>query len=172
MGKKRRRMSVSISQNIKVNITHSDLDIFIPEFRIDTGDSLGHLKDTLNTRLGTETEYMSLEIKNSNGSPVQIIDGSDETILSSFDLEDGFTIHVVDTNPESITKQIGDISQVEKYEISDEDYKNRPMNARKFIKNLKQNNPAFFDKEKAIEDPEYMKEICNNYSVGDRCLWT
>ena len=41
---------------------------------------------------------------------------------------DGYTIHVVDTDPNSILSQLEDLSQVEKYVMSDEDYNALPSN--------------------------------------------
>ena len=39
---------------------------------------------------------------------------------------DGYTIYVIDTDPNSILSQLDDLSQVEKYMMSDEDYNALP----------------------------------------------
>lgn len=42
---------------------------------------------------------------------------------------------------------------------------------RKYIKNLKENNPALFYKNKGALDPDYMKDIADELIEGSRCLW-
>ena len=69
----------------------------------------------------------------------------------------------------SITAQLDDLSQVEKYVMSDEDYDQLPVSMRKFLQNLKENNPELFTKKTIITDPDYQKDIAEGYNVGDRC---
>lgn len=76
---------------------------------------------------------------------------------------------MIDTNPMSITAQLDDLSQVEKYVMSDEDYDQLPVSMRKFLQNLKENNPELFTTKTIITDPDYQKDIAESYNVGDRC---
>jgi len=46
--------------------------------------------------------------------------------LGFYSPNDGYTIHVIDTDPHSITSQLDDLSQVEKYVMSDADYDQLP----------------------------------------------
>ena len=77
---------------------------------------------------------------------------------------------MIDKDPHSLTSQLEDLSQVEKYVMSDEDYDKLPNTMRKFLTNLRDNNPELFTKKNLVTDPEYQKDIADTYSVGDRCL--
>ena len=52
--------------------------------------------------------------------------------------------------------------------MSDEDYDKLPVSMRKFLKNLKQNNPELFTKKQIISDPDYQKDTADGYNIGDR----
>ena len=54
--------------------------------------------------------------------------------LCELGIEDYDTIHVIDLNPngELVQNNIDDVSEVKKYEISEEDYLKRPNNLRDF----------------------------------------
>ena len=77
---------------------------------------------------------------------------------------------MIDKDPHSITSQLEDLSQVEKYVMSEEDYDSLPNTMRKFLNNLKENNPELFTKKTIITDQDYEKDIADTYKVGDRCL--
>lgn len=75
-------------------------------------------------------------------------------------------------NPFSIHKEIEDLASIEKYKISEEDYNNLPENFRKWKKQLLENNPHLVPKtvnNPAHFDNEYLKEIAETISIGDRC---
>ena len=56
--------------------------------------------------------------------------------LVSYGIENDSFIHIhfIDEDPSTILKQLEDLSQIEKYVMSDEDYNKLPMNVRKFKK--------------------------------------
>jgi hypothetical protein len=56
----------------------------------------------------------------------------DSSALSVYTIYDDCTIHVIDTNPNSVLKNFDDLSAVEKYMISESDYDKLPSNFRKF----------------------------------------
>ena len=68
------------------------------------------------------------------------MDNMDAT-LDTYGTEQDYIIHCVDEDPNSILKHIEDVSLIDKYVMSDEDYNKLPMNVRKFKKMLFQNNP-------------------------------
>ena len=53
--------------------------------------------------------------------------------------------------------------------MSDEDYDKLPVSMRKFLQNLKANNPELFTKKNIITDPDYQKDIAEHCHVGERC---
>ena len=55
--------------------------------------------------------------------------------LGFYSPQDGYFIYVVDNNPNSLLKELEDLSQVEKYVMSEEDYNKLPsffFNVRSF----------------------------------------
>lgn len=54
--------------------------------------------------------------------------------------------------------------------MSDQDYEKLPNSMRKFLTNLRDNNPELFTKKNIISDPDFQKEIADTYKVGDRCV--
>lgn len=53
--------------------------------------------------------------------------------------------------------------------MSDEDYDQLPVSMRKFLNNLRENNPELFTKTNIITDPDHQKDIADTYKLGDRC---
>lgn len=53
--------------------------------------------------------------------------------------------------------------------MSDENYDKLPVSMRKFLKNLKENNPELFTHTNIITDPDYQKDTADTYTLGDRC---
>ena len=50
----------------------------------------------------------------------------DDRTLGFYCPQEGYTIHVIDLDPHSITKELEDLSQVEKYVMSEDDYNKLP----------------------------------------------
>ena len=100
---------------------------------------------------------MTLVLKTIDGTNLHVME-NDYATLGSYGIENDHIIHCIDTDPNSILKGLEDLSQIEKYVISDEDYDKLPMNVRKFKKLLKQNNPELFKKkidDKIVLDKDY-----------------
>ena len=76
---------------------------------------------------------------------------NDEETLQHFSVQSLYEIHVIDNDPESILKELEDVSLVQKYEMSDADYNNKEDTCRKF----KAANPDFFKKKNIISDAEF-----------------
>lgn len=99
---------------------------------------------------------------------------NDYAELGSYGAENDYIIHCIDDDPNSILKGLEDLSQIEKYMMSDEDYDKLPMNVRKFKKMLFENNPELINKSKSkgyniISDPEAFKDLADKMKAGDRC---
>jgi len=92
--------------------------------------------------------------------------------LAHYEAQNEMIIHCIDEDPNSIVKELQDLSQVEKYVMSDQDYQKLPMNVKKFKKMLKINNPELFKKSevkhKIVTDPDFQKELIENLEVGNR----
>ena len=54
--------------------------------------------------------------------------------------------------------------------MSDDDYEQLPSSMRKYLRNLRDNNPELFTKTEIITDPDFEKDIADGIKVGERCI--
>ena len=74
---------------------------------------------------------MRLQLQNRQAQPVaQMTD--DEKTLGEYNPQEGFTVHIIDESGQVITNEFDDVSQVEKYKISEESYAARDDTFRAF----------------------------------------
>jgi hypothetical protein len=101
--------------------------------------------------------------------------GEDDRSLGYYCPQEGYTIHCIDLDPNSITKELEDLSQVEKYMISEEDYDKLPDNFRKFKEKLLKAHPEWVkSKPKEPKGEDYMKEEAMSLTVNHKVIkiWT
>ena len=157
---------------VKINLTHSILSMHIPEVRFSKFDSVCDVKMQLEKRFGTSAGAMTLVLKDMNGQNIVVMN-DDYKPLNFYGIEDYMTIHCIDEDPNSIVRGLEDLSNVEKYVMSDTDYDKLPMNVRKFKKHLSKNNPELFNKKQVthtiVTDPEHQKDLAAGINKGDRC---
>ncbi|CAL4154277.1 unnamed protein product, partial [Meganyctiphanes norvegica] len=106
---------------VNVRIT-SNLSNFAAEKRYDRGLTIGDLKGRLELVTGASPASMTLEIYDDKDQLVGSIT-EDEALLGSFPVEENYRLHVTDSH-----KKVGefeDISKVEKFELSEEEYTKR-----------------------------------------------
>ena len=96
----------------------------------------------------------------------------DDDSKTLFDLgaKDHYCIHVNDTNPHASNKlgEFEDLSKVEKYEMSDNDYNKRTDTFRKFREKQLAMNPNFKSYLGEV-DKDHLKEEASKIEVGNRC---
>lgn len=85
----------------------------------------------LERRFGSSADTMTLELRDSTEQHLCVM-GNDAESLAHYGPQEGYTIHVVDSAPSSLLSQLEDVSQVEKYQISEEEYNKRDDTFRKF----------------------------------------
>ncbi len=157
---------------IKVDLTHSILSMRIPEVRLSRNDPVIDVKMHLEKRFGTGAGSMKLVLKNPNGENIVVMSEDYQTI-GNYGADNEFIIHCIDENPNSILKELEDLSQIEKYVMSDEDYDKLSVNVRKFKKQLKKNNPELFLKKEIknllVIDPDHQKDLAENIKKEMRC---
>lgn len=110
---------------MKVTLTHSILPIRIPEVRLSPTETVGNLKFSMERRFGTSSGFMTLVLKDENEENVAIMN-DDDSQLTNFGVQEGFVIHCIDEDPNSILKSFEDTSAVAKYVMTDEDYDKLP----------------------------------------------
>ncbi|NXJ87223.1 TBCB protein, partial [Trogon melanurus] len=94
--------------------------------------------------VGSPASCMDLELFSAEEEPLGRLD-RDEALLGSYPVADGCRVHVIDRSGARIG-EYEDVSQVEKYEMTDSDYEKRPESLRSF---LRQQGLGRFDAEAA-----------------------
>jgi len=178
---------------VLLHITHSNLKARMFEIRLDRHMTVESVKEKLRTNVGTGSAFMHLTLLDHNGQVVADL-SQDEMKLGFYSPMDGWTIHVTDLDPYSLSSGGGleDVSLVQKYEISEEDYLKRDKNFRRWKEDKVKADPSWsFAKEiknrqdaqrmkadpnfvpephkERVTDDEHMAELVAGMKVGDRC---
>eukprot|EP00899_Mesostigma_viride_P007753 jgi/Mesvir1/1697/Mv21157-RA.1 len=154
---------------VLLHVTHSNLKARFMELRFDLHTTILGMKEKLHTHTGTAVASMQLQLKDVNGGLVaHMMDESSK--LGFYSPADGYTVHVVDTDPLSASANgwLEDTSLVEKYVMSDEDYNKREVTYRKYLQKMRESDPKY-DKNEAAKDPEYLADAAAAIQVGQRC---
>lgn len=122
---------------------------------------------------GASPEDMKLSVLNTQNQLVALLEDDSRT-LESYQLENYATLYV-DVSSSTLVRQLQDVSQVEKFELTEDEYNQRQNSFRKF----KQNNPQMFAEAEARAaaqaaaqaaiDPEEGAEAAAAIRVGMRC---
>ena len=173
---------------VLLHMTHSNLDRHFQEIRLDRHMTIMSVKDKLRTHCGTSANMMMLCLMDESGAMVASMDDDDKK-LGYYSPENNWTIHVMDLDPYSMAANGGfdDVSKVEKYMMSDEDYDKRETTFRKYRqenlakdptwtlekemanrKRKKNGLPPLEESEVAVIDPEFMADEASKIKVGDR----
>jgi len=178
---------------VLLHITHSNLKARMFEIRLDRHMTVESVKEKLRTNVGTGSAFMHLTLLDHNGQVVADM-SQDEMKLGFYSPMDGWTIHITDLDPYSLSSGGGleDVSLVQKYEISEEDYLKRDKNFRRWKEDKVKADPSWsFAKEiknrqdaqrmkadpnfvpephkERVTDDEHMAELVAGMKVGDRC---
>jgi len=127
---------------VQVNVTHSNLKQFVQELRLDLHLTVYDAKRKLYTHNGSAIGAMELHLLADDGRLLaKMLD--DDRMLGFYGVANGMTIHVVDTDPFSLSRDGGldDVSKVEKYRMSEEEYDKREKTFRSFKKTMLAGNP-------------------------------
>lgn len=169
---------------IALHVTHSNLQARLFEIRLDKHMSIETVKVKLSFHTGTNASAMLLHLLDDSGNVIAMLN-EDHRKLGFYSPHNGYTIHIVDTDPNSVSRDGGieDVGKVQKYVMSDEDYGNREKSYRKFKADRLKADPSWtIEKEMAmkrgveyippapkITDPDHMKEVASSMSAGQRC---
>ena len=128
---------------VQVDITHSNLLQRGMEVRLSLHMTISEVKQKLYSRNGTKIEFMHLQLLR-KGNLVCILE-DDSKPLGFYSVQNGDEIHVIDNDPFSLSKNGGleDVSQVKKYEMSDEAYNARSGTLREYKKKMLEKDPNF-----------------------------
>jgi tubulin-folding cofactor B len=160
---------------VQLNATHSNLKQYVMELRIDLHTSIAEVKRKLYTHNGTSIAHMELHLRDQEGTFVcKMLD--DARPLGFYGVSNGMEIHVVDTDPFSLSRDGGldDVSKIEKYRMSEEEYEKRENTLRAYKKKMLAEDPTFRflpeNRKPGGVAPDFLDAECvAGAAVGQRC---
>ena len=152
---------------IRMNATHDGTMMRLAECRFDSRQTIKLVKEVLSYKFGSNEDFMTLELRDHAEQPVRTMNDDTKT-LADYQCQDNYTIHVHYSGPNTLG-EYEDVSRVEKYTISEEDYDKRDDTFRKFKQEMQKHNPNFMkaNGDSAYED--FQKEAAESIAVGSRC---
>nr|CAG8499356.1 10419_t:CDS:2 [Entrophospora candida]CAG8615028.1 8597_t:CDS:2 [Entrophospora candida] len=137
------------------------------ERRFDKGITISQLKNKLEPITGVSVGSQILQLYNGD-TLVTTVEG-DDFMLGAFPIDNYMTLKVIDTSPNSNKLKFNDLSQVEKYELPDDEYEKRTDSILAFKRRNKFGR--FSDEAKSTtSDSTYTyEEEAKSIKVGDRC---
>jgi tubulin-folding cofactor B len=170
---------------IMVTVSHSNLQQKHVDLRWDLHATVGDVKVRLTKHCGTPPQDMRLILRD-DGRDICCMEDDDRPI-GFYGVQNGNTIHVIDTNPYSMSAGGGleDTTLVKKYVMSDEEYNKRKNTMRSYKREQLKKDPNFkFDfsqaganggksdgetKTDAAAAVDFGPESCAHISIGMRC---
>jgi tubulin-specific chaperone B len=128
---------------VQILLTHSNVPTNFPDLRLDLHMTISQVKDRFRTHIGTPGEHQRLILKH-NGMVIGEMSDNNRK-LGFYSVVSGNEIHVIDTDPYSLSRGGGltDVSLVEKYRMDDETYSQRKGTMREYIREQRAKNPNF-----------------------------
>jgi tubulin-folding cofactor B len=129
--------------SVQVDVTHSNLKQYVMELRLDLHTRISEVKRKLFTHNGSSIEHMELHLRSGGRTLAVMLD--DNRPLGYYGVQNGMEIHVVDTDPFSLSRAGGldDVSKIEKYRMSEEDYDSRENTLRAWKRKQQEKDPNF-----------------------------
>ena len=126
---------------VMVTVTHSNLNQKHVDLRFDLHTTVFDVKKRLALHNGTPPGDQKLYVKDGDMIVGELDD--DTRKIGFYSIQNGQTLHVVDTNPYSMSANGGleDTSLVKKYEMSDEEYNKRKNTLRSYKREMLKKRP-------------------------------
>ncbi|WAR19096.1 TBCB-like protein, partial [Mya arenaria] len=164
--------SVVTQSMVGVTIT-SSANTFGSERRFPKDITIADLKGKLVLLTGADVGSMKLELYTNENKLVCPID-NDNALLGSYPIDDGMRLHVIDPNAK--LGEFEDVSKVEKFELSAEEYAKRGDSVRAFKERNKMGRfREITPEEKQRQEEEQRvkeeqdKAAVEAMKIGDRC---
>ncbi|KPA78512.1 putative tubulin-specific chaperone [Leptomonas pyrrhocoris] len=157
---------------VKVTVTHSASQRVVPEKAYGLAQTVQSIREDMYSRFGIPAEQIRLELYDARDCKVES-NMKDEKLLGFYGCENGYRIHVVDLRPAAQVENFDDVSQVEKYEMTEGEWLKRPDNLRAFKERMLAQQRAEMAKA-GVElpsgpDENSFKEAAEKMKPGDRC---
>ncbi|KAI9595440.1 CAP Gly-rich domain-containing protein [Syncephalis fuscata] len=141
------------------------------ERRFNKSMSIEELKTRLEPITGIPSSSQTLSIYDKNRLVASVV--GDDRMLGYFSPEDYMELRVGDTRPVSVREQYTDVSQVEKYEMPDEEYAKRSDSMLAFKRRNKlgrfADGASMSSMGSTEMDENFGEKEASEISVGDRC---
>ncbi|XP_068986178.1 tubulin-folding cofactor B [Bombus flavifrons] len=160
--------NVITSDFVNVSITNSGHNSYCIERRFQKGITIDEFKGKLELLTGGNPTTMKIEVYDKNDKLICILDNG-QRLLGSYPIDDGMRIHVIDNF--SCTEE--NLNNVEKFEISEEEYAKRSDTVKAFLEKNKLGKYNEEEMKRRAEEKKQEEEaeiaaaqLCK---VGDRC---
>lgn len=136
---------------VAVNVTHSNLQAQHLDIRFDLHWTIEQVKEKMRKHFGTPIEHQRLIYKVDGRVVVEMKEN--HKMLGYYSVESGMEIHVIDTDPFSLSRGGGltDVSLIEKYTMDEDTYNKRKGTVRDWIKNKKKEDPNWKPEVKGMQ---------------------
>lgn len=130
------------ADTVLLRVVHSNLSAVFPELRLSRSMPVSALKDKLYAHTGTRPALMRALLLR-GGAPPAVPLSDDARPLGFYSPADGDTLRVVDDDPHSASKGgwLEDVRLVQKFELSDEQYRSRPDNYLAYKERMRAQDP-------------------------------
>lgn len=157
---------------VRLYITHSASQKRVPEKRFGLTQTTGEIKQAMYGHFGVMPDECRLDLYNEIDALVET-DMKSDKMLGYYQCRDDFRIHCVDLRAKPRIEDYDDVSKVEKYVMSDENWLRRENNMRTIIAKMKEQQRREAEAAGIELPPELhadsYKEEAAKISVGDRC---
>jgi tubulin-folding cofactor B len=144
---------------VLIDLTHSNLTQRHIEQRFDKHTTLQQLRERIHLKTGTPPGDQRLIIRDGYGTTVADVPSfqDDDRMFGYYGIDNGWSIHCVDGNPHSGSARGGyeDVSKVEKYRMSEEEYDTRQGTLRDWGREQKKADSSFTLAKHAREHREW-----------------
>jgi len=145
---------------IVLDITHSNLKQRHLQIRFNLRDTIDNVRDRIYRQTGTHAPFQYLYFIDCGVTLFEIPPEEESTkMLGYFNLQHGVTVHVVDLDPHSGSRNgaYENTNLIEKYRMTDEDYDKRRGTLREWARQKKSKDESFSLAKHAREHRELMK---------------
>lgn len=170
---------------VRMAVTHSNLKANFMEIRLDKHMSIDTVKKKLSSHTGSSPSAMVLQLKDDKGKLMATLTDPYKP-LGFYSPYDGCIMHVIDTDPMSASANgwLEDVSKVEKYMMSEEEYAKRDNTYKKYKEDKMRQDPEWtLEKEMCMRRgipyvapagkesyaDDYMQQEAGAMQVGSRC---
>jgi len=151
----------------------TNLNNVASERRYAKGITVGDLKGKLELITGASAATMVITVHDDKSGGAKVCSlTNDDALLGSYPIDNDMRLNVKDTAPKPIG-EFDDLSKVEKYELTDDQYSKRTDTVRSFLQRNKlgKYNEAEMErlKEEKEKEEKAEQDLVDQMKVGDRC---